>query len=72
MDIDNLNSIESSLRSLKLSAVEKFIDNYKQNGDVLFANFEGHCDIRPEDLDITKSVPRHGLRFSRVTQKLNG
>ena len=40
MDVHNANTMVSSLRALKLSAVEKFIDNYKQNGSVLFSSFE--------------------------------
>ena len=40
MDVDNPNTIVSSLRALKLSAVERFIDNYKQYGNALFSSFE--------------------------------
>ena len=52
MDVDNINAIEISLRLLKLSAVEKIMNNYKQNGDVLFASFEqyenAHLDTKGE------------------------
>ena len=39
MDVDNANTMVSSLRSLKLSAVESFIDNCKMNGYAIFRQF---------------------------------
>ena len=40
MDVDNANTMVSSLRTLKLSAVESFIDNCKLNGNAIFTSFE--------------------------------
>ena len=40
MKVDNINTTESLLRSLKLSPREKFINNFKHNGDVLFDSFD--------------------------------
>ena len=45
MDVDNVNTMVSSLRTLKLSAVERFIDDCKLNGNAVFASFEIWCAI---------------------------
>ena len=80
MDVDRFNIMESSLRSLKLSTVEKFMDNFKHNGDVLFASFEMYDNTHPvneslmldiaifacKSLDISKHINLYGLRFWRV------
>ena len=83
MNVDPVNSTEASLRTLQLFNVEKFMDGYKETGDVLFARFDVYDNTNlvsavlmkdiaayaRKSLDISKPVNLHGLRYSRVAQK---
>ena len=83
MDIDSLNLLDTSLRTLKLSRVEKFVDSFQCTGDMIFASFyiydnahslrmelmKGIAMYARSSLDISKPICLHGFRFSRVTQK---
>ena len=53
--------MESSLKTLKLSAVEKFIDDYKQNGNVLFSSFENCYNTH----EVTKNLMRDIATYAR-------
>ena len=73
----------SLLRTLKLSAVERLIDDYKLSGNDIFASFEISNNTHPvtgnlmrdistvahKNVDVSRPIRLHGLRFSRVTQK---
>ena len=39
MDVDALNLLVTSLRTLKLPSVEKFMDSFKGTGDMIFSSF---------------------------------
>ena len=62
MDVDNISTMEHSLCSLKLSAVEKFMDNYKQNGDVLFASFEIYRNTYPVYENLRRDIATYARK----------
>ena len=58
MDVDVLNPLTTSLRSLKLPSVEKFIDSFKGTGDMIFASFEIYDNSHPVSRDLMKALQR--------------
>ena len=86
MDVDIIHPMETSLRTLKLSNVEKVMDSYKDTGDMMFAGFDIQDNSHPvsnadvmkdiatfarESLDINKPIYLHGLRFPELLKKQN-
>ena len=77
MEVDNINTMEGLLRSLKLFSMEMLVNNFKHNGDVLFTSFDIHdityrvnknvvrdiATYARKNLDITKPINLHGIRF---------
>ena len=68
MNVDVLNSLPSSLRTLKLSNVDKFIHSYKGTGDMIFASFGISDNSHPVSADLMKDIAtfaRKGLDISK-------
>ena len=83
MDVDNVNTMVSSLRALKLLAVEKFVDDCEDSGDIIFGSFEIHNNTQEVSVDLMKHIATFakkslgmskpirlpGFTFLRVTQQ---